>query len=67
MRGDQREERAAEAGEAAGDDDGDVLVRVDVDAERLGGDRVLAAGAQPQAEGGPPQEPPGADEQQHAR
>ena len=48
--GDDREEGAAEAGEAAGDDHGDVLVLVDVDAERLGGDRVLAAGAQPQAE-----------------
>ena len=48
--GDHGQERAAEAGERAGDRHGDVLVRVDVDAERLGGDRVLAAGAQPQAE-----------------
>ena len=59
VRGDDGEEDAAEAGQAAGDDHGDVLVLVDVDAERLGGDRVLAAGPQPQAEGGAPQHPPG--------
>ena len=33
---DEREERAAEAGEGAGDDHRDVLVQVDVDAQRLG-------------------------------
>ena len=63
VRGDQGEEGAAEAGEAAGDGDRRVLVGVHVDAERFGRDRVLAAGAQTQAEGRPPQQPPGADEQ----
>ena len=49
---------------AAGDDDGDVLVPVDVDAERLGRDRVLAAGPQPQAERGAPQHEKVSHEQQ---
>ena len=53
----QRQESAADAGEPAGDDDRDVLVEVDVDAERLGRLRVLAARPQPQAERRAPQHP----------
>ncbi len=52
---DQREVRAGEAREGAGHDDREVLVLVDVDAQRLGRGRVLAAGAQPQAEHGAPE------------
>ena len=47
---------AAEAGEGAGHDDGDVLVLADVDAERRGGVRRLAARAQTQAERRAPQD-----------
>ncbi|CAM5694571.1 hypothetical protein SALBM217S_05740 [Streptomyces griseoloalbus] len=57
------QEDAAEAGQTAGDDHGEVLVLVDVDAEGLGGHRVLAAGAQPQAERGAPEDPPGAGDE----
>src|SRR5690606_18717345 len=57
--GDDGEEDSAEAGQRTGDDHGEVFVLVDVDAEGLGGDGVLAAGAQPQAERGTPEDPPG--------
>src|SRR5437588_6348603 len=46
----EREVRAAEAGERAAEDDIGVAHEVDVDAGRLGSQRVLAAGARAKAE-----------------
>src|SRR5690606_24992210 len=61
--GDDGQEDAAEAGQTAGDDHGEVFVLVDVDAEGFGRHRVLPTGAQPQSERGAPQDPPaGGDE-----
>ena len=61
--GDHGEDRAAEAGERAGDQHGDELVAVDVHAQRLGRGRRLTAGPQAQAEAGAPQDPGGAEDQ----
>ncbi len=45
-----REERAAERGEHPGEDDGPVADPVHGDADGVGGARMLAAGADPQAD-----------------
>ena len=65
--GHEGEEATAEAGQTAGDEDGDELVAQHVDAERLGRDRGLADRAQPQAEGRAPEDPPVAMKSRTAR
>ena len=58
------EERATQTGKRPGDDDGDELHPIDVDAEGLGGDRALTHGAQSQAERSAPQDEVGRRDEQ---
>ena len=60
---DHREEATAETGETTGDDDGDRLVEVHVDAEGLGRLRRLTTAAQAQTERGLPQDEDRADDE----
>src|SRR3546814_12647573 len=53
------EHRSAEAGQRTGDGDGDRLEPVNVHAQRLGRDRVLAPGAEAKPARRPPHPPPG--------
>ena len=66
VRGGERVDKAAHAGQRAGDGGARVAHLVDVDAQRVRGLRVLAAGAQPEAEARLVQDYRQDDEQQYA-